>query len=241
MKKGKEIEIKWSADHVKRHEFLEFMTQQIKKAGTTKWGYLTVFGPDYYWKTDDAWVDEAMKNAFQAVELEAVVGKDVAEKKAKIAIDAFKKSMPVNVIRNRVSEDLNELTAKARLGDRHITVRQEENVKLDKTAAKQKDIDNLLMLIGMKRAVTIKKDCDIYTIKMEDGAKIDVVWYQTFVKGFEDRVFIEVEVGEVPEEQALEVLTQWQNQLRYHLKLTDNLISNDSLYEIFTGDTYKKV
>ena len=61
------------------------------------------------------------------------------------------------------------------------------------------------------------------------------------VKGFDDQVFIEVEVEGIPENEALEVLTQWKNQLRYHLKLTDDLISNESLYEIFTGKTYKKV
>ena len=245
MKKAYEIEIKWQADHVKRHEFLDFMTQQIKKAGTTQWQYITVFGPDYYWKTDDSWVDEALSQALEKSELlslaTAVDENALIDTQKKKAIEIFKSMMPVSVLRNRVSEDSNELTAKARLGDRHIIVRQEENVPIDSEHVKQRDIDNLIHLIGMKKTVTIKKDCDIFTIKTDDGAKVDAVWYETFVKGFDNRVFIEVEVSGVSEDLALEILTRWKNQLRFHLKLTDNLISDQSLYEIFTGESYKRV
>ena len=240
MKTNKEIEIKWHADHVKRSDFLEFMMGQLKKTGTTKWGYVTVFGPDYYWETDQSWVGEATKKIQSYLET-VDLPQDKKNEIVKTIKDSIESRLPLNVIRNRVSEDRNELTAKARLGDRHITVRQEENVLLDKQKAKQKDIDNLISLIGMKRSVTIKKDCDIYNIEMDNGAKVDVVWYKTMVKGFDDQVFIEVEVEGIPENEALEVLTQWKNQLRYHLKLTDDLISNESLYEIFTGKTYKKV
>lgn len=241
MKKAYEIEIKWQADHVKRHEFLDFMTQQIKKTGTTQWQYITVFGPDYYWKTDDSWVEPVLLESLKLAELNVGLEEGIAEQKAKKAIETFKQLMPTSVLRNRVSEDANELTAKARLGDRHIIVRQEENVAIDDSKVRQKDVDNLIHLIGMKKAVTIKKDCDIFTIKTEDGAKIDAVWYETFVKGFDNRIFIEVEVNGVTEDKAIEVLTHWKNQLRFHLKLTDNLISDKSLYEIFTGDIYKKV
>lgn len=235
MAKGKEIETKWIAKDVKRSVFSSFMFDQLKKLDKEEtWSFLSVKGPDYYWKTDPSFVEAAVTE---------MIEQGITSSINKTAIsEIIKKHYPQNVIRHRVSEDCNELTTKARLlGQDGIKIRYEYNIALNPNKNTQKKLDDWLKLNNYKKDVTLIKDCDIFFVDYPDGAKVHTVWYEVYCKGHEDQVFVEVEVEGATEERSLELLERWANLLRHHLKLTNDLVSPNSLYEIYTGNTYKEV
>jgi len=234
MAHGKEIEIKWKSEHVKRTDFMNFMTTQLQKLKITKFKYLSVMGPDHYWKNSTKHISNSAK------EIMKMLGITDREKLSKIK-DIMADNLPKNTVRHRVSPETNELTTKARLTTDSITVRAELNIPLDIAKVKQKDVNDWFKLNSYEKRITITKDCDIWWVPYEDGAMVSTVWYECYVDDVPNKIFIEVEVEGATEERSLEILNYWRNQLRFHLKLTDDLISEDSLYEIYTGEKYKKV
>lgn len=234
MAHGKEIEKKWFGSSVKRSDFSAFMFDQLKRLEEETWSFLSVKGPDHYWKIDDSFIKKA---ADEIIELNEGSGLPKDQ-----LVDIISKHYPKNVIRHRVSEGTNELTTKARLlGEEGITVRYEYNIGLNASKNKQRELDDWLKLNNYRKDVTLIKDCDIFFVDYPDGAKVHTVWYEVFCKNKDNQIFIEVEVEGVSKERSLELLEKWSNLMRRNLGLTNDLISEDSLYELYTGNKYKEV
>ena len=66
-----------------------------------------------------------------------------------------------------------------------------------------------------------------------------VVWYEVICKGHPKRTFIEVEVDGGSKKQRLQVLKNWARLIDKGLNLNKKHISQDSLYELYTGTKYR--
>lgn len=197
MAKFKEIEVKWSGDHVPRAEF----NRKLKALLALKeymYRFIRVSGPDTYFS------------------------------------DASGRTL-----RHRISRNTHELTAKMRIYKKSIMARKEVNVKLALDQPVE-DVFELMGMLGLKKDVSITKDCDIYFI---DGstAHVSIVWYQVFVEGQDVRTFIEVEVEGLSHQKSMKVLRIWMKRLNEMYGLKKKHISDDSLYEIYSGKRYHNV
>ena len=146
------------------------------------------------------------------------------------------------VARHREGKDLKELTVKARVDSEDITVRVEHNVALDPRHATAKSVHGFLKTSGYQKRVSIFKDCDIYRFKMKNSpVEATVVWYVVTCKGFKDRTFIEVEVDGGSQKARLKVLKRWTKLIEKGLKLSKKDISQESLFELYTGLKYRLI
>lgn len=140
--------------------------------------------------------------------------------------------------RHRIGSTTNELTVKARLTDKSITVRKEVNIPLAADATPF-DVLAFFELIGFKRVLPIYKTCDIFFIK--DGkASVDVVWYKVTHAHKAPDFYVEVEIGGLNTRKSKKLLKRWKKVMFDLYGLTDNDISPDSLYEIYSGKKYRK-
>lgn len=142
-------------------------------------------------------------------------------------------------IRHRISKNTHELTSKMRLYKKSIRTRKEVNVRLALDQPVD-DVFELLSMMGLKMDVSITKDCDIYFINGAT-AHVSIVWYIVHKKGRDDKVFVEVEVEGLSHRRSLKVLKVWMKRLKLMYGLKDKDISDDSLYEIYTGKRYHNV
>lgn len=146
------------------------------------------------------------------------------------------------VARHRDGDDLKELTVKARVDSEDITVRVEHNIALDGKAATLKSVHGFLKTSGYQKLVSIYKDCDIYRFKMKNSpVEATVVWYEVTCKGRPKRTFIEVEVDGGSKKERLKILKMWTRLIQKGLKLGKKQISQESLYEIYTGLKYRMI
>lgn len=146
------------------------------------------------------------------------------------------------VARHRDGDDLKELTVKARLDDNDITVRIEHNVALDPKHATIQSVHGFLKTSGYQKRVSIHKDCDIYRFKTKNSpVEATVVWYEVTCPEHPPRTFIEVEVDGGSKKQRLKVLKQWTRALEKGLKIGKKQVSQESLYEIYTGLKYRLI
>jgi len=141
--------------------------------------------------------------------------------------------------RHRIGATTNEITCKARLSDKSIEVRKEINIPLARDASPY-DVQAFFELIGFKRTTPLYKTCDIFFI--QDGeASVDIVWYKTTAKDHKiPKVFVEVEIAGLPTRKSKKLLKKWKRTMKDLYGLTDDDISPDSLYEIYSGKKYRK-
>lgn len=139
-------------------------------------------------------------------------------------------------VRHRISRNTHELTSKMRLNRRSILSRKEVNVKLDRKQPVS-DVFEFLSMLGLKMAVPLRKSCDIYFIS---GPKthLSIVWYRVKRRGKRDRVFVEVEVEGLSHKRSLAAIRPWVGRLQRMLGLRRRDVSNESLYELYTGKRY---
>jgi len=143
------------------------------------------------------------------------------------------------VARHRDGEDCKELTVKARLSDESITERIEINLPLDLKGATKDLVHGWLRRSGYRKVVTLLKDCNIFVFKMESSpVHATVVWYKVKSKGFEDQIFIEVEVDNGTKKQRNEVLRYFKKLVRSGLGLGPESISHQSLLETYSDRRY---
>lgn len=142
------------------------------------------------------------------------------------------------VWRHRYGPDCHELTVKGRLSAGSITVRLEKNLEIGGKTTPD-DVQVALLASGFKPKLNIYKDCLIYEIHA-DGAEIVVVWYRVKKSGRKswDR-YAEVEVNGVSEKKSLKILARWSKIMKDLYGLTEDDVSDLSLYEIYTGERYQ--
>lgn len=165
-------------------------------------------------------------------------GNKSIQKQRKVVVAGFDYYYPskLGAPRHRHGSITNELTIKARLSKKSTTRRREINLKLAKETSPIM-VQDFMKELGLGKVLPIFKDCDIYFIT-ENGITVDVVWYLVKVDGFEDRVFIEVEVHEAPVATSIAILKRWKKWLKTEFGITDADIAKDSLYEMYSGKKY---
>ena len=142
-------------------------------------------------------------------------------------------------IRHRISKNTHELTSKMRIYKNSIKARKEVNVRLALDQPVE-DVFELLGMVGLKKVLAISKDCDIYFIS-GSTAHVSIVWYTVYEKKSKNKVFVEVEVEGLSHRRSLKVLRMWMDRLKDMYGLTDKQVSDESLYELYTGKRYHKV
>lgn len=154
------------------------------------------------------------------------------------------------VIRYRQSEskDFSQITIKKRRNKKSIKDRLEVNITID-PSSNTKDVFKFFELLGYKTEFWIFKKSHIFTfrVKTQKGAfsHITVVLYTVYqINSNEEPVsppsrFIEIEAEgrNINKPEALEIISDWQNQIQEKFSLKKKPL-NKSLYEIFSGKTY---
>lgn len=142
-------------------------------------------------------------------------------------------------LRHRKSRNTHELTAKMRIYKKSIKARKEVNVRLALDQPVE-DVFELMSMLGLRKDVAITKDCDIYFI---DGstAHVSIVWYQVYADDKSVRTFVEVEVEGLSHQKSLKVLRIWMKRLEKMYGLRRKHVSDESLYEIYSGKRYHNV
>lgn len=142
-------------------------------------------------------------------------------------------------IRHRKSRNTHELTSKQRLHKKSIKARKEVNVRLALNQPVE-DVFELLGMLGLNKEFTLTKDCDIYFIS-GNVAHVSIVWYKVQTEGHDAKVFIEVEVEGLSHNKSLKVLRWWIKKLQSMYDLSSKHVSDESLYEIYSGKRYVRV
>lgn len=145
-----------------------------------------------------------------------------------------------DVVRHRISKNTHELTIKLRIYKKSIKARKEVNVKLSLDQPIE-DVVEFLGCLGFKKKIKLVKDCDIYFIVQPNGVHASIVWYVVEDEAGNLRRFIEVEIEGQSHHRSLAVLDFWLKRIHKTFGLTDKDISDDSLYEIYTGKRYLNV
>ena len=140
--------------------------------------------------------------------------------------------------RHRIGGTTNEITCKARMNDDSIEVRKEVNLALAPEVSPH-DVAAFMELIGFKRVLPLYKTCDIFFIE-DGGGSVDIVWYKITKSKIPPKIFVEVEVGGLPTNKSRKLLAKWKGIMKDLYGLTDDEISPDSLYEIYSGKKYRK-
>lgn len=140
--------------------------------------------------------------------------------------------------RHRIGGTTNEITCKARTSDSSIEVRKEVNLPLAPEASPH-DVQAFFELIGFKKVMPLYKACDIFFIK-DGGGSVDVVWYKSTKSKTKPLILVEVEVAGLPVQKSRKLLSKWHGIMKELYGLTDEDISPDSLYEIYSGKKYRK-
>lgn len=182
-----------------------------------------------------------LKRPVERTAFNAAIKKYVRGKKYRKVVvagfDYYYTSPEGDAPRHRHGAITNELTIKARLSKKSTTIRREINVKLAKETSPI-EVQAFMTEIGFDKCLPIHKDCDIYFIE-EFGVIVDVVWYRVTCGTHQVRDFLEVEVHESTKKKSMEVLGKWKSWLHREFGVTDKDIVNQSLYEIYSGKTYK--
>lgn len=147
-----------------------------------------------------------------------------------------------NVVRHRVnSETSHELTVKRRKSDSSTLDRLEIDLKFaDSTYAS--DVTAFLKATGFELEFSLRKEAHIFWFT-KGSTHISVVIYDVFCEGFRTRRFIEVEAekgSDVTVAQAKQRVKQWVGCIQEEFEDAQDPI-NQSLYEIYSGNTYQSV
>jgi adenylate cyclase class IV len=134
-----------------------------------------------------------------------------------------------NVIRWRYSQDLSELTVKARYSTASTLVREELDISMTDTSVRT--ILRFIKTLGFSKLFRIKKYCHIFWFDDEEGQAC-VVIYRVTCKNEEDKYFIEIEAPKgISIAQSKDMIRRWEKKLNIqpHKRI------NESLFEIYSG------
>jgi hypothetical protein len=146
-----------------------------------------------------------------------------------------------SVIRHRHWGQVNQLTVKLRKNKKSILNRIEQDLNFSKKTS-SKDISEFLRFAGYDKSVSIKKKSVVLWLENEAGLHFTMVLYEvkSLNKEVPDKRFLEIEIekhnniNEINAETELAILNALISK-----KFLLSKPMNKSLYEIYSGKTYR--
>jgi len=137
-----------------------------------------------------------------------------------------------------------ELTVKRRKDKKSTTSRVEVDLSFAEKVTRE-DVTTFLELTGWKRAFTVIKDCHIFNFSATGKPKVSIVIYDCWLAGTDKPVpkrFIEIEAAKGSNEtfkRDKEIIDEWYSKISSRFDVEKPI--NKSLYEIFSGKSYRLV